>query len=93
MGRPRAYANASLKAQADYDAAVARNEAAWEIYDAAARNPVTAGDRSAWHAYCATLKPLDQAEAALSAGAEVPGLAGFGQLALFSVEEGNARAA
>ena len=92
MGRPRAYADASPEAQAVYDVAVARNEAAWAVYDMAARDPA-ADHGPPWRAYCATLVPLDEAEAALSVAAAPAEVVELGQLTLFSVEKEVARAA
>jgi len=94
MGRPRAYTDASPEAQAVYDVAVVCNEAAWAVYDAAARDPAV-DHGPPWRAYCATLVPLDEAEAALSAAVAPAEVVELGQLALFSVEveKGVARAA
>ena len=93
MGRPRSYADAPAEAQSAFDAAVARNEAAWAVYDTAARDP-QADDRPAWVAYCATLTPLDEATAALAAPEPEPAeVVELGQLTLFSVEAGAAHAA
>jgi hypothetical protein len=93
MGRPRAYADAPPGAQAVYDAAVARNEAAWAVYDVAARDP-QADDRAAWRAYYETIDPLGEAAAALAAPKPEPAeVVELGQLTLFDVEKGAAHAA
>jgi len=59
-----AYDDACPEARAAYDAAETAAAEAWDVYDAAARNPDT-DDLPAWEAYRAALGPLEQATSAL----------------------------
>jgi hypothetical protein len=84
-----AYDDATPQARAAYDAAEAHNEAAWNTYDTAARDP-DVDDLPAWGTYRATLGPLHKARAALF----TPELdEETGQMTLFDVKPGAAHAA
>jgi hypothetical protein len=84
---------AAPEARAAYRAALAANEAAWAVYDAAARAWAPGAEEDpgygeAWRAYCATLGPLDQARAGLLASA--PPQEPEAELTLFDMPAGAA---
>jgi len=86
-----AYDDACPEARAAYDAAETAAAEAWDVYDAAARDPDT-GDMPAWEAYLAALGALEQATAALftqpQAQRQAPG-----EWTLFDIPEGATDAA
>lgn len=92
MNRPTPYGLATAEARAAYDTAETRQNAAWAIWDQAAR-ALSPGDPMPpeWETYLATLGPLQQATAALFAAVPAPAAAET-QLALFGEEAKHAAA-